>query len=127
MRKETTLTLSPLAHTWIIDLDGTVVKHNGYKLDGKDTLLPGAKALWESIPEDDVIILLTSRTLAYQAQTEAFLHLQGLRYDHILFDLPYGERILLNDAKPSGLRTALAVDVRRDEGIPFQVYIDESL
>lgn len=30
MNKET-LTLSPLSHTWILDFDGTLVIHNGYK------------------------------------------------------------------------------------------------
>lgn len=38
-----TIVLSPLPKTWILDLDGTLVKHNGYKLDGHDTLLPGAR------------------------------------------------------------------------------------
>ena len=33
--------LSTLAKTWIFDLDGTLVKHNGYKSDGQDTLLKG--------------------------------------------------------------------------------------
>ena len=32
-------TLSPLPKTWILDLDGTLVKHNGYKTDGRDSLL----------------------------------------------------------------------------------------
>lgn len=41
------LILSTLAHTWILDLDGTIVKHNGYKLDGTDTLLEGAKEFWK--------------------------------------------------------------------------------
>ena len=35
--------LSPLNKTWIFDIDGTVCKHNGYKLDGYDTILPGVK------------------------------------------------------------------------------------
>lgn len=34
---------SPLAKTWILDIDGTIVKHNGYKIDGYDTLLEGVK------------------------------------------------------------------------------------
>jgi hypothetical protein len=29
-----THTLSPLPHTWIFDMDGTIVKHNGYKDGG---------------------------------------------------------------------------------------------
>ena len=37
------LTLSSLPHTWILDLDGTLVEHNGYKIYGKDRLLPGVR------------------------------------------------------------------------------------
>ena len=37
------IVMSTLPKTWILDLDGTVVKHNGYKIDGEDTLLSGAK------------------------------------------------------------------------------------
>lgn len=37
------LTLSTLPKTWIFDLDGTLVKHNGYKIDGHDTLLERVK------------------------------------------------------------------------------------
>ena len=33
------ITLSPLGHTWLLDLDGTIVKHNGYK-EGGDVRLP---------------------------------------------------------------------------------------
>ncbi len=39
---ENKLVLSSLGHTWILDLDGTILKHNGYKDSGEDTLLPGA-------------------------------------------------------------------------------------
>ena len=35
------LRLSPLKHTWVLDFDGTLVKHNGYKT-GNDEWLPGA-------------------------------------------------------------------------------------
>ena len=31
---EKKLILSTLPKTWIFDLDGTIVRHNGYKLDG---------------------------------------------------------------------------------------------
>ena len=56
----TELTLSPLPHTWIFDVDGTICVHNGYK-NGGDVLLDGVKDLFAKIPADDMIILLTSR------------------------------------------------------------------
>ena len=40
---ENKLILSTLPKTWVFDLDGTILKHNGYKLDGEDTLLKGVK------------------------------------------------------------------------------------
>jgi hypothetical protein len=109
-------TLSTLTHTWLIDLDGTVVRHNGYLL-GQDELLPGVRELWKEIPEDDKIILLTAREEKYRRSTESFLSSVQIRFNLILFDLPVGERILINDAKHSGLQTALAVNVVRDIGL----------
>jgi 23S rRNA G2445 N2-methylase RlmL len=109
-----TIKLSPLGHTWVLDLDGTIVKHNGYKSDGYDTLLEGAEEFLSSIPETDMIVFLTSRTEEYKELTEKFLSEKGIRYDHIIFNVPYGERILVNDRKPSGLTTAIAVCTERN-------------
>ena len=41
------LELSLMRHTWILDLDGTVVKHNGYKIDGYDSFLDGARIFFD--------------------------------------------------------------------------------
>lgn len=114
-RLKETLVLSTLPKTWIFDLDGTIVKHNGYKLDGKDTLLPGAAEYLAALPAEDKILILTSRTEEYRQMTLDFLTEQNIRYDEILFGLPYGERIVVNDQKPSGLKTAVALDLKRDE------------
>lgn len=121
------LVLSSLGHTWILDLDGTIVKHNGYKLDGEDSFLPGAKEFLDEIPEDDMIIFLTSRVDEYRSLTEKFLKSNGVRYDHIIFNAPYGERILMNDDKPSGLTVSCAVTKKRDEPISIKIRIDEKL
>lgn len=120
---ENRLTLSTLGHTWLLDLDGTIVKHNGYKIDGRDSLLDGAKEFLTSIPEGDKIVFLTSRKVEYKEQTEEFLKENSIHYDEILFDLPYGERILLNDKKESGLITGIAVNKERNLGeyINFQI------
>ena len=58
--------LSTLPKTWIFDLDGTLVKHNGYKEDGRDTLLAGAGGYLAGIPPEDKVIILTSRTEEYR-------------------------------------------------------------
>lgn len=107
--------LSPLNHTWFLDLDGTLLKHNGYKMDGFDTLLDGAKEFVERIPKNDLIIIITSRTEEYRQITEEFLSKNEIFYDHIIFNAPYGERILINDRKPSGLTMAVAINVDRDK------------
>ena len=109
-----TITLSTLPKTWIFDLDGTLFKHNGYKIDGHDTLLDGAKEYIDGIPESDYILILTSRTEEFKDMTISFLRDNGIRYDEILFDIPMGERIVVNDRKPSGIDMAFAVNSDRD-------------
>lgn len=123
MRDE--LTLSTLGHTWILDLDGTLVKHNGYLTDGKDTWLPGALAFLRGIPEKDMVIFVTSRREEYRELTTNFLRSSGVRCEHMIFEAPYGERILINDRKPSGLTVGIAVNVERDSGELPQVAEDE--
>lgn len=121
------LILSKLGHTWILDLDGTVVKHNGYKIDGADTFLDGAKDFLQNIPAKDMIIFVTSRTDNERELTENFLAKNNIRYDAIIYNAPYGERILLNDNKPQGLITALAVERRRDIWDNLVVIEDENI
>ena len=54
--------LSKMPKTWILDLDGTIVRHDGPFLDGEDSFLPGAKEFLEQISSEDMIIFLTART-----------------------------------------------------------------
>ncbi len=108
--------LSSLSHTGIIDLDGTIVKHNGHK-QGGDELLHGVLEFFLSIPSNDIIILLTAREEQYSNITTEFLIRNGIRFNQIIFGMPTGERILINDLKPSGLQTAYAFNVERDAGL----------
>lgn len=109
-----TLVMSTLPKTWVLDLDGTMVKHNGYINNGKDTLLEGVFEYINSIPKEDYIIILTSRTDEFKDLTLSFLKEHGIRYDKILFNIPMGERIVVNDRKPSGIDMAFSVNVDRD-------------
>lgn len=119
--------VSSLGKTWLFDLDGSVVKHNGYKIDGYDTLLEGAKEFFDALPQGDMVIFVTSRLPEYREPTEAFLKKSGISYNTIIFGVPFGERILVNDAKPSGLETAIALNTKRDEFLTEEFVIDEQL
>lgn len=110
-----TLVLSTLPKTWVFDLDGTLLKHNGYKIDGVDTVLPGALEYLDTIPEEDRIVIFTSRTDEYKKITLDFLRDNNIRYDYILFNMPMGERIIVNDRKPSGLDMSVAINTDRDK------------
>lgn len=121
------IVLSKLGHTWILDIDGTIVKHNGYKIDGEDSFLPGAKGFLDGIPKEDMVVFITSRTDEYREKTIEFLKRNSIRFDHIIFNAPYGERILLNDDKPSGLKMGMALNLKRDTFPEMNVTIDEEL
>lgn len=110
-----TLVLSTLPKTWVFDLDGTLLKHNGYKIDGMDTILPGALDYLNTIPLEDKIVIFTSRTDEYKQMTLDFLKENSIRYDEILFNMPMGERIIVNDRKPSGLDMSVAINIDRDK------------
>ena len=112
------LKLSSLPKTWIFDLDGTILVHNGYK-NGGDRILPGVKEFFDKIPETDYILILTARKEEVLESSIKFLKDNGIRYNEILADIPFGERILLNDMKDSGLKTAYAINLKRDEGLTF--------
>ncbi len=126
-KKEDILNLSALGHTWILDLDGTIVKHNGYKIDGYDTFLEGAEKFLHSIPKEDMIIFLTSRKEEYMKQTIEFLKRHEIRYDLIVGNVPYGERIVINDNKPTGLQMAYAINTNRDIFMESEIQIDDDL
>ena len=127
IKEKEKLNISTLNHTWILDFDGTLVEHNGYKT-GEDKFLPGAKEFLQSIPKDDFVLIMTAREKEARRKTENFLIENDIRYNQILFEMPMGERILINDDKPSGLRCAYAITPKRNQGLEnLEVIIDKTL
>jgi ribonucleotide monophosphatase NagD (HAD superfamily) len=120
------LRLSSLPKTWLLDIDGTLMVHNGHLADN-ETLLEGVKEFFGSIGREDKVILLTSRGLECRDRLEKFLKRQHIPFDHIIYDMPYGERILVNDKKPSGLKTAYAINKKRNARLDMAFEVDESL
>ena len=73
-------------------------------------------------------MILTAREKEAREQTEAFLKSYCVRYNDIKFEMPMGERILLNDSKPSGLRMSYSIECIRDKGLEdLKIIIDETL
>ncbi len=126
------LRISPLNHTWILDFDGTLVRHNGYKdgITNTDAWLPGALDFLKSIPAGDYVLILTAREDEpdVRRRTIDFIRAAGVRFDDIKFGMPMGERILINDNKPSGLVCSHAITPDRNQGLEtFNVIIDNDL
>lgn len=121
------LELSSLTHTWLIDIDGTLAVHNGYLTKEEDIPIKESVDFLHSLPKGDYVVLLTSREEKYRTLTEQFLADNGIRYDTILFGLPVGERILINDDKPSGLCMSHAVRLERNKGIQLDITVNKAL
>lgn len=119
--------MSSLNKTWLLDLDGTLFIHNSY-INGEDFLVEGIKEfINKNVHEGDVVIGLTSRKSIYSEITFESIKRHNLLINQVIFDLPYGERILINDKKPSGLETAIAINTSRDKKIDVEFFVDETL
>jgi hypothetical protein len=96
-------------------------------LTGEDKILDGVIDFFSKIMPQDKVILTTSRQKKYEADLKKFLKKFNLRYDEIIFDLPFGERVLINDKKSSGLKTAYAINKERNAPLLVNFSIDENL
>ena len=119
--------ISPMPKTWILDLDGTLVVHDGPYILGRDEFLPRAREFLDSIPRRDMIIFLTARSDYEKPHTMQFLKENNVRYDHIIFNAGEGERIMINDMKPDGLVTAYAVNTKRDRFCQTEFITDNTM
>lgn len=107
--------LSDLPKTWLIDIDGVIFVHNYYLKNKKDKLVHGIRKILKKIKKVDTVILLTAREDKYKNLTLHSLKKHKIRYDYIIFNLPKGERILINDIKPKeNLKTAICINIKRN-------------
>ena len=107
--------------TVFIDIDGTVLRHNGDL---------STQVLSDCTPLDGVvekfndwnrkgyhIVLTTGRKECMRVLTMSQLQKAGLFYDQLVMGLPRGQRVLVNDSKPDMEKTALSFTVERNRGI----------
>jgi len=108
--------------TIFCDIDGTLVRHKGdivLNIHEQPEILPNvieSLKQWEKL--NYRIILTTGRKESARALTEAQLSSLGIVYDQLVMGLPNGERVLINDKKPSGIdNMARAVNITRNAGL----------
>lgn len=110
------LEVSNLSKTWLFDIDGTLVEHNGYQKT--ERLLPGIVDFFKkNVKKKDSVILMTARNKNQAKSAIEILNKNNIRHDMLITDLPHGERILFNDKKCSGLKTAYSICLERNEGL----------
>ena len=110
------LEMSCLSKTWFVDVDGVLVKHNSH-LNGGDRWLDSTLEFLSKISEPDKVIITTSRKQQDIKPLLADFQSKGIKIHSLICDLPHGERIVVNDNKPSGLRTAFSISLARDDGM----------
>jgi hypothetical protein len=103
--------------TWFLDFDGTIVYQKSYLKD-EDYILPSTIDFFTNVvKETDFVIITTGREEHHKERIEKFMKGFGLKCDMIICGLPTGLRILVNDMKPDGTKTAKSYNLERDAGI----------
>lgn len=110
-----------IGRTWFIDFDGCIVKH------GTNELLPGVKEWFKRLPKEDMVYICSARKRECAHDGVNALEDNGIKYDRFAYNLPLGERIVINDIKPAQtvngetftepMNTARAINLKRNEGL----------
>ena len=108
--------------TIFCDIDGTLVKHElPWKNATPKKKLELLSGTIEKFSEWDAkghcIILVTGRKESLRKNTERQLSEAGIIYDKLIMGIGGGPRVLINDDKPNGDKTAFAINIKRDHGI----------
>jgi len=97
--------------TLFVDFDGTTFEH------ATENILPGTKEKFQQWNDAGyTIIITTAIPSSAREQTLKALDENGLQYHAIIFDLPNGDRCVINDIK-EGRERAFAFNVERNGGI----------
>ena len=105
----------------LLDIDGTILYHHGTldkQVKNEPELLSGTlEKLHEWDKEGYRIILITGRKESLRQHTENQLLNLGICFDQLVMGVGGGTRVLINDLKDDGQKTAFAVNIPRNHGI----------
>lgn len=109
--------------TWFLDFDGTIVDQKSHVLS-KDYLLPSAVEFFtKKVKKDDIVIITTARKKDHKSRIKKFMESNDFKCDMIICEISSGVRVLINDKKPDGTKTAYSYNVTRNEGIDIKELI----
>jgi hypothetical protein len=114
--------------TIICDIDGCILEHLGdltkINLENPNLLLGAKEKFIEWNMKSYKIILLTGRPESMREITNKQLQSFGLFWDILIMGATRGERILINDIKPTSTNnTATAINLKRNEGLALCLYV----
>jgi len=103
--------------TIICDIDGTLLPH----VVPPDISPISIGGTTEKLQEWDLkgynIILITGRRESQRMLVEETLENLGIFYDQLIMGVGGGDRILINDKKADGRKTAFSINLERNQGI----------
>lgn len=103
--------------TYFLDFDGTIVYHKCHKQE-EDIVLPGTIDFFtNTVRESDFVIITTARDESHKNRIKKFMKSSGFKCDLVICGISSGERILINDKKPDGTKTAFSLNLQRDKGL----------
>jgi len=120
-RLKSTINDRRMSKSIFCDIDGTIILHEANpRYDKNPILLDGTVEKMNEWKRSGMeIILTTSRSELNRERIVNMLEAHNIPYDKLICDLPSGQRIIINDMKPSLPFTpqAMAINVIRNDGI----------
>lgn len=107
--------------TWFLDFDGTLVFQKSHLLEN-DKILDSTKKFFEHfVKSDDYVIITTAREeQEHKERIFLFMKKNNLKCDLVICGIPTGPRVLINDKKNDGTKTAYSINIPRDQGINLE-------
>jgi hypothetical protein len=106
--------------TLFVDIDGVLVENSSQYFDKKwgdtDPIVGNVNAINKLYSSGRVrVILTTSRSSRFKAETVSQLLSAGVGYDDIIFDLPHAKRVIVNDySNTNRFKSCEAINIVRD-------------
>lgn len=110
-----------MSKTIFIDIDGTLIKHQGSLekciYGPVETIQYTEEKIQDWMLAGHRVIITTARPESTRKQTIKTLEECRIMYDMLIMGLPHGPRVVINDAKPNIGEMAVGITIKRNSGI----------